>query len=274
MQLRQRLKPLLREPLVHFLLAGLAVFLFSAWRGEEVDPASRTITIDEEQVSRLVASWQQTWQRPPTQSEIDGLIRDHVKGEIYYREAKRLGLDEDDTVIRRRLRAKMEFLAAAQVENATPDDATLQKWLDRNPARYTANAAYSFDQIYLGQGEDTAARVQADLAAGSDWRKLGETISLPRSLDNAPQGEVARDFGEGFAEALAKAKIGQWTGPIQSGFGAHLVRIRALKTPDKPKLSDVRQAVENDWRASTIKAREAAAYQALLDGYTIKIAKP
>lgn len=274
MQLSERLKALLREPLVHFLLAGLAVFLFSAWRGEEVDPASRTITIDEEQVSRLVASWQQTWQRPPTQAEIDGLVRDHIKGEIYYREAKRLGLDEDDTVIRRRLRAKMEFLAAAQVENATPDDAKLQKWLDRNPARYTANAAYSFDQIYLGQSEDAVKRVKAALAAGSDWSKLGETISLPRSLENTSKSDVAREFGEGFAAALSEAKTGDWTGPVQSGYGLHLVRVRAVKTPDKPKLTDVRQAVENDWRATTIRQREAAAYQALLDGYTIKIAKP
>lgn len=274
MHFSQKWKPLLREPLVHFLLAGLVVFLFSAWRGEEIDPASRTIIIDEEQVSRLVASWQQTWQRPPTQAEIDSLIRDHIKSEVYYREAKRLGLDEEDTVIRRRLRAKMEFLASAQVENAPADAATLQKWLDRNPARYAANAVYSFDQIYLGQGAQTGGAIKAALVAGSDWRRLGAAISLPRSLENASQSAVARDFGEGFAAAIGAAKAGQWTGPVKSGFGQHLVRIRAVKQPAKPKLADVRQAVENDWRASTIKAREAAAYQALLDGYTIRIAKP
>ncbi|MBK6707304.1 MAG: peptidyl-prolyl cis-trans isomerase [Sphingomonadales bacterium] len=272
--MREKLQPLLREPLVHFLLAGLAVFLFSAWRGEEVDPASRTITIDEEQVSRLVASWQQTWQRPPTPAEIDGLIRDHIKGEVYYREARRLGLDEDDTVIRRRLRAKMEYLAAAQVENVAADDATLQRWLDRHAARYAGDAVYSFDQIYLGQDDAAAGRVKAALAAGGDWSKLGATISLPGSLQNALQSEIARDFGEGFAAALADAKTGEWSGPIRSGFGQHLVRIRSVTTPEKPKLADVRQAVENDWRAATVKAREAAAYQALLDGYTIKIAKP
>lgn len=274
MDFSQKWKPLLREPLIHFLFAGLVVFLFSAWRGEEIDPASRTIIIDEAQVSRLVASWQQTWQRPPTQAEIDSLIRDHVKSEVYYREAKRLGLDEDDSVIRRRLRAKMEFLAFAQVENAAPDDATLQKWLDRYPARYTANAAYSFDQIYLGQDARGAARVQAVLAAGADWRKQGVAISLPASLENAPQSTVARDFGGGFAEALAGAKAGIWSGPIESGFGKHLVRVRATHLPAKPRLADVRQAVENDWRAATLKTREAAAYQALLDGYSIQIARP
>lgn len=274
MHFSQRWKPLLREPLVHFLFAGLFIFLFAAWRGEEADPASRTIMIDEEQVSRLVASWQQTWQRPPTQAEIDSLIRDHIKGEVYYREAKRLGLDEDDSVIRRRLRAKMEFLAAAQVENARPDDAVLQKWLDRNPARYTADAAYSFDQIYLGQGAAAAGPVKAALAAGGDWRGLGAALSLPRALENAAQNVVARDFGAGFAAALGAVQQGQWAGPVESGFGQHLVRVRAVILPAKAGLADVRQAVENDWRAATIKAREAAAYQALLDGYTIRIAKP
>ena len=197
MQLSERLKPLLREPLVHFLLAGLAVFLFSAWRGEEVDPASRTITIDEEQVSRLVASWQQTWQRPPTQAEIDGLIRDHIKGEIYYREAKRLGLDEDDTVIRRRLRAKMEYLAAAQVENATPDDATLQQWLDRNPARYTANAAYSFDQIYLAAQDEAAARHGLESPVMGAVAPAGDDVivPLPQGL-SAQMGEMVGAFRE------------------------------------------------------------------------------
>jgi peptidyl-prolyl cis-trans isomerase C len=100
----------LREPLVHFLAAGLAVFAFAALRDAPVDPASRTIIVSEKQVSRLVAQWQTAWGRTPTQREIDALIRDHIKEEVYYREAQRLGLDEDDPIIRRRLRAKMEDL--------------------------------------------------------------------------------------------------------------------------------------------------------------------
>ena len=91
---RARATNWLQEPFVHFLIAGLALFAFFAVRGEEVDPESRTITIDEAQVSRLAASWQQTWQRPPSPTEIDNLIRDHIKEEVYYREAIRLGQHE------------------------------------------------------------------------------------------------------------------------------------------------------------------------------------
>lgn len=277
--MNDKLRAAFKEPLVHFLLAGLALFLFFAWRGGAVDPESRTITITEAQVERLAANWAQTWQRPPTQAEIDGLIRDYVKEEVYYREGLRLGLDQDDMIIRRRIRSKMEFLASSELENEAPTDATLQALLDKNPQAYAADARYSFDQIYLTAQDETAARTRAtqmlaSLNKGADWQTLGDSISLPRSPDNIDRARIAADFGDEFAAALAGLKPGNWTGPVASGFGLHLVRIRAVQASAKPRLADVRQKLENDWRAQTVKDREAKAYQALLDGYTVKIAKP
>ena len=264
---------------MHFLLAGLALFFFFAWRGDVVDPESRAITITERQVERLAASWTQTWQRPPKQAELDGLIRDYVKEEIYYREGLRLELDQDDAIIRRRIRSKMEFLASSELENVAPDDATLQALLDKNPQAYAADARYRFNQIYLSAQDEAAARARAAqmLAAlnkGADWQKMGDAISLPRSPQNMDRTRIAADFGDAFAASLAGIKAGQWAGPIASGFGLHLVRIESVQASAKPSLADVRQRLENDWRAQTVKDREAKAYQTLLDGYTIKIAKP
>ena len=272
-------RQMLREPLVHFLLAGLAVFLLASLRDQPVDPASRTISISEEQVGRLVARWQAAWQRTPTPAEVDALIRDHIKEEVYYREALRLGLDQDDPIIRRRLRSKMEFLGGAAAENAVPDDATLQAWIDRNPARYAAAPRFSFDQIYLGQGDadalaERARAVQQQLRSGAAWSMLGARLSLPRSIDGANRAAIDRQFGDGFAAGLAAMPIGPWQGPVASGFGAHLVRVRAVTATAAPRVGDVRQAAENDWRAATRAEREAKAYQALLDGYTIKIERP
>jgi peptidyl-prolyl cis-trans isomerase C len=264
---------ILREPLAHFLIAGFAVFLFSAWRDDPVDPASRAITIDEVQVARLSAGWERTWRRPPSKREIDALIRDHIKEEIYYREAQRLGLDQDDSVIRRRLRSKMEYLATAQVESAMPGDAILAAWLARYPARFATDAAYSFDHIYLGRDENHRA-VSSAIAAGADWATQGEAISLPKSVDNERTSEIERQFGADFAASVTALPPGRWAGPVKSGFGQHLVRVRAMRLPSAPKLAEVRQAVENDWRAATLKQREAQAYQALLDSYTIRIAVP
>ncbi len=264
----------LHEPLVHFMVAGFAMFVFTSWRGEPVDPASRSITIDEAQVARLAESWSQTWQRPPTPAEIDGLIRDHIKEEVYYREARRAGLDVDDPVIRRRLRSKMEFLASAAVESITPSDAVLQQWLDANAAHYAKGAAISFDQIYLKDDAARAGAMLAQLAKGADWQALGEPLSLPRSVEGAAPDQIARDFGDDFAKTLTSMKAGGWAGPVASGFGQHLVRVRRVILPPPPKLRDIRQQVENDWRAQTLKQREGAAYQELLNTYVIKIARP
>jgi hypothetical protein len=273
--LKVRWRRWLREPLLHFLIGGLLVFLLSLWRGEPVDPASRTIVITEAQVARIAASWEQSWRRQPTPREIDALIRDFIKDEIYYREALRLGLDGEDVVIRRRLRSKMEFLARAQVESAKPSDAVLQAWLDKYPARFASDSAFSFDQIYLGPTEtaDAPAMLKA-VSRGADWETQGQSISLPRSLDKASQTEIERQFGAAFADALPALPKGAWAGPVASGFGSHLVRLRAAQASAKPKLADVRQAVENDWRAATMKEREAKAYQALLEGYDIEIKQP
>lgn len=272
-QLLAHIRDVFHEPLVHFLLAGLAIFMVSLWRGEAVDPASRVITIDEGQVSRLSAGWEQTWRRPPAAREVDALIRDYIKEEIYYREAKRLGLDEGDSVIRRRLRSKMEYLAKAQVESERPDDATLSAWLAKYPDRFATDVAYSFDQIYLGPDGDGKA-IAKIIDRGTNWKSLGEPISLPKSLEKARKAEIERQFGPEFIRSIAGLATGKWAGPVSSGFGRHLVRVRQVERPSKPLLADVRQAVENDWRSATYQQREAEAYQVLLDGYTIRIAKP
>jgi parvulin-like peptidyl-prolyl isomerase len=286
MSMKTGVQRALKEPLVQFLLAGLAVFLVFGLRGNDVDPSSRTIIIGEPQLQRLAASFTQTWQRSPTQEEIDALIRDYIKEEVYYREALRLGLDADDVIIRRRLRSKMEYFAASEVENVRPKDAVLEKMLTKNPAKYAADAEYSFDQIYLGtasadiiaaKGKQIAAELAKLPAGGAAWQQYGDALSVPRSMDNASKTEVARQFGDEFTGALANiaaTKKDIWTGPVPSGFGTHWVRVRELRSSKMPALSEVRQAVENDWRAATITNREAKAYQTLLDGYTIKIAQP
>ncbi|MEY4268935.1 MAG: hypothetical protein RLZZ58_151 [Pseudomonadota bacterium] len=269
----------LREPLVHFLIAGAAVFAFAGWRGTAVDPASRTIIIAVDDVQRMAERFVQTWQRQPTADEIDAMIRDEIKDEVYAREATRLGLADGDAIIRRRLRGKMEFLARAEVDAVMPTDTTLTAWIAKNPARYADGARHDFDQIFFvatdpARAQAAAVAARAALDRGADWQTLGEAISLPRTMAAADDGAIDATFGAGFAAALAKAPLGRWAGPVTSGFGLHLIRVRARTAGKPPVLADVRQRVENDWRAATAADREARAYQLLLDAYRIKIDKP
>jgi len=280
MQIRRLMAHALREPLVHFLLAGLAIFIVFGLIGSEADVGDRRIVVNEAQVKRLADQWSQTWQRPPNANELDGLIRDYIKEEIYYREALRLGLDRDDVVVRRRLRSKMEFLANSEAETVEPSDAALQAWLDKYPAKYAADPVYSLDQVYVStSGGDAAADAKArtilrQLQAGAKSGTLGDPLALPRSLDRVSAFDVNRQYGEEFVSALKALPVGKWSGPVASGLGLHLVRVRSVELPRKPKLATVRQAVENDWREATREERENRAYQTLLDGYRIEIEKP
>jgi peptidyl-prolyl cis-trans isomerase C len=268
--MRSRLLSLVREPLVHFLLAGALVFAF--FGGAPTTASDRVITISEPQIKVLTEQWIATWKRTPTSAEMDGLIRDYIKDEVYYREALALGLDQDDIMIRRRLRSKFEFLVAAQSEAETPSDAMLQAWLDAHKDRYVNPPNLSFDQVFVGDGN--GARAFAQLRAGADANDVRQSLSVPVALDEAPAEDIDHQFGNGFAAALAKQPLGVWSGPIASGFGTHIVRVRKRGQATTPPLAQIRQAVENDWRQANRVAREAKAYQTLLDGYEIKIAKP
>lgn len=279
MTLRDRAAHWLREPLVHFLIAGALIFLFFAWRGPVIDVGDRRIVVNEAQVQRLATIWSQTWQRPPSATELDGLIRDTIKEEIYYREALRLGLDKDDAIIRRRLRSKMEFLATSETDNTLPTDIVLQAWLDTHSARYATDPLISFDQVYVRATDGDSATARAKnllvrLRAHAKAATLGDPISLPPTMQAASKSDISREFGDEFTAALSDFPVGEWRGPIASGFGLHLVRVRAVTASRHPKLSHVRQTVENDWRAATRERRENQAYQVLLDGYKVEIERP
>lgn len=266
----------LREPLVHFLIAGAVLFI--AMSGRAPDVGERRIVVDEPVVAALVNHHVRAFRRPPTASELDDLIRDHVRGEVYYREALRLGLDADDEVIKKRLRNKMLAIAGAEAEAERPSDAQLQALLDTNPARYAAPPRFSLEHIYLG--DDTPV-VHAAAAASLQGLKPGthpgiETapLPLPTRFDTASQTDLAAQLGDEFAAALATLPVGAWSGPVVSGFGLHLVRIEQRLPPPPPRLADVRQRLENDWRSAAVRQAQDAHLQALLEGYDVTIKRP
>ncbi len=264
----------LKEPLVHFLIAGALVFWLLS--GRAPDLGERRIVVDERVVAGLAQRFYDSFRRPPSQDEIDGMIRDHVKDQVYYREALRLGLDQGDEVVVRRMRRKMESLAVAGAEAAVPSDAELQALLDKDPARYALDPRTSFEQVYLG-----ADIPQARTAADAKLAQLRTGIAvnavpapLPAQLDQSGASEIAATFGDEFTLALRTLPQGQWSGPVASGLGLHLVRVTARSAPEKPSIASVRQRLENDWRAAAVAKAQDSAYAAIARGYDVVIAKP
>ena len=265
---RTRAAALLREPLLHFLVAGALVF--AALSGRAPEPSERRIVVDEMVVAGLVNHYIQAFRRPPTAPELDELIRDHVRSEVYYREALRLGLDRDDEVVKKRLRNKMLAVAGAEAEAAQPTDAQLQAVLAKDPARYALPPRYTLTQRYLG--EDTPAlRGAANGVGGPALPSV--PFPLPGHIVDAATFDLAQQFGDDFAAALAKAPIGQWT-LMASGFGLHVVKVEQRMVPPPPRLANVRQRLENDWRSVAVRKAEEAQLQALLAGYDVVIERP
>ncbi len=270
MTLMARAAQWLREPLVHFLLIGAVVYAVLAQRPP--DAGERRIVVDEAVVGRLVERWQQSFRRLPSQAELDAQIRDYVKGEVYYREALRLGLDRDDEALQRLMRNKLAATFTADAEAARPSDAELQALLDQNPARYANVQRFDFTQVYLGDDNPAnrarATGVLAQLNAGGDPTKLTRPAPLPLRYAGSSAEDITAQFGTGFVPAM-QAVHGQWEGPVSSGLGLHLVKVERSASASKPKLADVRQRLENDWRAEAIRAAEDKRYRELLKGYDV-----
>ena len=274
MELNAKARALLSEPLIHFLIAGAAVFWLLS--GRAPDLGERRIVVDKPVVGAMVERFYGNFHRLPSPDETDGMIRDYVADQVYYREALRLGLDQGDEVVVRRMRRKLESLAVADAETREPADAELQVMIDRDPARYSDDPRTSFEQIYLGA--DTPENRTSASAKLTELR-AGHAVSpapapLPGQLDGARAGEISGMFGDEFTLALRALPLGQWRGPVASGVGLHLVRVESRAAPTKPGLAAVRQRVTNDWRAAAIARARADDYARMLRGYDVVIALP
>ena len=265
---------LLSEPLVHFLIAGAAVFWLLS--GRAPDLGERRIVVDKAVVGGMVGRFYASFHRLPSPDETDGMIRDYVADQVYYREALRLGLDQGDEVVVRRMRRKLESLAVADAETREPSDAQLQALIDRDPTRYSDDPRTSFEQTYVGADTPenrAAANVQlAELRAGHAVSAV--PAPLPSRLEGASASEISGLFGDEFTLAVKSLPLGQWQGPVASGVGLHLVRVNSCAAPTRPSLATVGQRVTNDWRATAIARARADDYARMLRAYDVVIALP
>ena len=266
-----------REPLWQFLLLGAALFGAYHLVAPRAGEAPGQIFVSRSQVDSLAQAFTRTWQRPPTRQELDGLIRSHVREEVFFREALALGMEKDDSVVRRRLRQKVEFLSEDLAEPAEPSQAQLQRYLAEHPAAFRTEAQIAFRQVYLDPQRHgdalarDAATMLASLEAGADADVLGDSTLMPRRVPAQSTSEIAARFDPEFAARLAQLPPGRWHGPIRSGFGQHLVLVTERKPAHLPELSAVRDAVRREWRNSERVAANERLFRRLLARYTVTV---
>jgi hypothetical protein len=267
---------MVREPLVHFLLGGAGLFLLFNLVSSSDRTADDEIVVSAGHIEHMASIFQKTRQRAPTGEELRGLIDNFIVEEVLYREAVSIGLDQDDTIIRRRLRQKMEFL----LDDFTviePSDADLQQFLDENPDRFRADALISFVQVYLNEfSKDRAESLLAKLQSGdiANPDELSESHLLPFSFDDASEAAVSARFGERFKTMLFKLDVGQWIGPVDSPFGIHFVRIENIVAGYIPGLEEIRKEVERDWLADFRKIAQKEILDQMKSGYSVTVEMP
>ena len=227
-----------------------------------------------------VTAMARTWQRPPTERELKGLIDDWVREEIAVREAAAAGLDKDDAIIRRRLRQKLEFLTEEAADAAPPSAKDLEAYLDAHADQFRVEPRVAFRQVVVTRerhGPKAEVEARALLArlrtAGPGVRTehLGDPSLLPSEVELAPRSEVVRAFGSDFASRLDAVAPGGWEGPVESPFGLHLVLVTARAEGAVPALADVRPAVEREFAADRRKGQLDAFYERLLTKYKVVV---
>jgi hypothetical protein len=275
------LQRVLREPLLHFAVLGAGLFVLFGLVGGPAEQGPNRIVISAAKVENLAGLFGRTWRRPPTPAELDGLIADHIKEEILYREALALGLDADDIVIRRRLRQKMEFVSEDTAPPAEPTEAGLRAFLAEHADRFRNPSRLSFAQVYLSpdrRGEDAwgdAERLLVALDAGkSDPAASGDPFLLEQDYRDLATHDVERLFGEAFAARIAEIPVGRWSGPVESGYGLHLVLVRERTPASQPDLAEVREAVADEWRTARREEANRAFYDRLRANYEVTVERP
>ena len=272
----------LKEPLLAFLLLGSAIFALFQQVSDYPLSDNAKIVVTERHIQSLLLGFEKVWQRLPTAIELDGLIQNHIREEVLYREAVAMGLDRDDGIVRRRLRQKMEFISEDLADLESPEEQELLGYLAAHQEDYRQPSRFSFHQIYFNTSkrggfarEDAMALLETlkaqDADIDMDLATLGDPLILKEEFNSETEREIERALGSQFLQSLQETPAGSWQGPITSGFGLHLVRIDERIDGELPELNNVRDLVMRDWASVKRKEANEAFYQSLRKRYKVTV---
>jgi len=266
---------LLREPLLHFFVLGGLIFVLYANGGGSGELPPDMISITAAQIDQLSAQFTAIWRRSPTNDELNNLVDGYVRQEVYYREALALGLDQNDAVVRQRMRQKIEFLTDIGAQMMDPTTEELQAYLSANEEKYRQGSRRTLEQIFLGQTptqEEIALALQ-DLNSdpANNTSVFSKRSFLPAELGSSLPEAIDSVYGNGFFEQIKEFPTGKWSGPVVSAHGVHLVRVLDNQAAHAPVLEEMRKTVLRDWQAEKANELRELDYLARKERFTIEI---
>lgn len=275
---------LLADPILHFAVIGVGLFALHAWLAPAApaDDAHR-IVVAADRVQGLIDGWKQAWARPPTPAELDQMIEEEIRSEVFSREAKALGLDRDDEFIRQHLRERMEVIADNSAGAVEPSESELEAFYRAHQERFGGGTILSFLQVPLDPARrgadldrDAAALLEELRRSGpeTDLAALGDLPDLTRDYGGVPPDELASLFGEEFTQALLKLPLGEWSGPIASAYGVHLVKLKERGEQPAPPFAEIKDMVRDEWLADRTQVLRERTYRAMRERYEVTVERP
>ncbi|WP_409433108.1 peptidyl-prolyl cis-trans isomerase [Litorimonas sp. RW-G-Af-16] len=266
-----------QEPLVHFILLGAALFLGHSLWASHIAKTDYTITVDPAEIERQAAIFASENRRDLTDEDLEGLLFAYVEEQALMREAQRLGLDDDDTIIRRRLAQKMRFMISDVGAPPLPKEATLREWFELNKSDFITPETRSFRHIYISPNRSQDADLNEVIVMTinqldeMDWREIGDPFMLPREYSNTTEVKITRDFGRDFAAQVFALPSGTWSDPVESALGVHLVYIDTITPAVQPAFDDIRIKVEEAWLDQATRQNNQDRLEKLITKYKVVV---
>jgi len=273
------MKRLFKEPLIQFLILGTVLFFVYSYIQRQTDIQAREITVDNEQVNLMIVNYKTQTGNLPTKQQLDAMIDNYIKEEISYREAKKMGLDKDDEIVRRRLSQKFDFLQTDLTEIPSPAEEQLQQFYTNNPALFRDSATVSFSHIYFStdNSDDSIAKQRAivvlqQLKQTKLQRAPEKGDRFPLQYDYTDQNalDLQQNFGDKeIAHELFKTPLHTWAGPFQSGYGWHLVFVTKIDSAKQIPFAAIKEEVKRQYIATEKAKQNKKFYDELSAKYII-----
>ncbi|WP_186755644.1 peptidyl-prolyl cis-trans isomerase [Echinicola salinicaeni] len=270
------MKKFIKEPLVHFLLLGFMIFGYY-YLNKTDDQSGNVIVIDDAEYDYLLGLWKNQWKRDPNEQEIKAFIDQYLRQEVFYKEALALNLDHNDIIVKRRLSQKME--AVSNDLNAMinpPDEGELRAFYDKNKSLFQFPDSYSFHQVLFTNNESNLQEeMEWTMQEMNDGQGIPKSLqlklSLPNKWEDRTEADINKAFGGDFASTLDTLPINRWTGPVESGFGQHLVFVSKKDTGRWADFEKIKPYVEKEYEYQTELKTQEQVYRDLLEKYPVII---
>lgn len=272
-----------REPLVHFLLAGAALFIVTAVLKNEGQTGQK-IEIEREDLLVFMQSRAQVFDEKAFDAILDKmsdeeraqLVRDTALQEVLYREGQSLNLAAADPLIRQRIIQQTRLLlmeeAAADIQIS---DDQLSAFYQSNKAQYSLAPEITFTHVFFaGENSRDEARAMVETLRANNVRadqagQYGERFLYQINYSKASQQALSSQFGDSFSKAIFQLETGTWQGPVQSDHGWHILLPRSLGNAREPAFSDIAGRVREDALAEMRQQVADRALDKLMANYEI-----